>query len=229
LWGLRNWGSHRVVRECTGPNMQIEYKSLWFVSVVFSLYEMEVQPVQSLNRFSSKLKQGGNPVPPAVLTWLPHYNTRPQRTKDLQSFHVTKFIAAILTFRLQGIQHSHVDPVWTQTPGSEWLGFLEFLSIFRCSEEHNLIFRKLYVFLTDFCGLVVRVSSYRPRGPGFGSRRYQIFWEVVGLERSPLSLVSINEELLEWKNSGSGFRKTEINGRWDPLRRPRDTLYPQWH
>jgi hypothetical protein len=30
------------------------------------------------------------------------------------------------------------------------------------------------------------------------SRRYQIFWEVVSLERGPLSLVRIIEELLEW-------------------------------
>jgi hypothetical protein len=28
------------------------------------------------------------------------------------------------------------------------------------------------------------------RGSGFDSRRYQIFWEVVCLERSPLGLVS---------------------------------------
>jgi hypothetical protein len=40
-------------------------------------------------------------------------------------------------------------------------------------------------------GLVVRVPCNRPRGPGFDSRRYQIFWEVVGLERGPLSLVRI--------------------------------------
>jgi hypothetical protein len=40
-------------------------------------------------------------------------------------------------------------------------------------------------------GLVVRVPGYRSKGPGFDSRRYQIFWEVVGLERGPLSLVSI--------------------------------------
>jgi len=36
----------------------------------------------------------------------------------------------------------------------------------------------------------------------FDPRRYQIFWVVVGLERSPLSLVSLVrsiEELLEWK------------------------------
>jgi hypothetical protein len=49
------------------------------------------------------------------------------------------------------------------------------------------------------CGQVVRVPGYRSRGPGFDSRRYQIFWEVVGLERGPLSLVRIIEELLERK------------------------------
>ena len=47
------------------------------------------------------------------------------------------------------------------------------------------------------CGLVVGVSDYRYRGLGFYSRRYQIFWVVVGLERGPLSLVRSIEELLE--------------------------------
>ena len=49
------------------------------------------------------------------------------------------------------------------------------------------------------CGLVVGVSGYRYRGPGFDPRRYQIFWVVVGLEWGPLSLVRSIEELLEWK------------------------------
>jgi hypothetical protein len=44
---------------------------------------------------------------------------------------------------------------------------------------------------------VLRVPGYRSRGLEFDSRRYQIFWEVVGLERDPLSLVRIIEELLE--------------------------------
>jgi hypothetical protein len=49
------------------------------------------------------------------------------------------------------------------------------------------------------CGLVVRVPGYRSRDPGFDSRLYHIFWEVVGLKRGPLSLVKITEELLERK------------------------------
>jgi hypothetical protein len=76
------------------------------------------------------------------------------------------------------------------------------------------------------CGLVVRVPGYRFKGPGFDSRRYQVFWEVVGLERGPLSLVRITEELLKRKVA-TPVEKTEINGRGDSLRWPLDTLYPQ--
>jgi hypothetical protein len=72
---------------------------------------------------------------------------------------------------------------------------------------------------------VVRVPGYRSRGPRFDSRRYQFFWEVVGLERGPLSLVRIIKELLERKVAALGY-KTEINGRGDSWRWPRDTLYP---
>jgi hypothetical protein len=65
----------------------------------------------------------------------------------------------------------------------------------------KLLYEKSFYSLDEFfdrlCGLVVRVSGYRYRGPGFDSRRYQIFWVVVGLERGPLSLVRSIEELLE--------------------------------
>jgi hypothetical protein len=60
------------------------------------------------------------------------------------------------------------------------------------------------------------------RRSGFDSRRYKIFWVVVGLE---LSLVSTNEELFG-RNSGSGLEKREYCRR-DPLCWPRNTLYPQ--
>jgi hypothetical protein len=48
----------------------------------------------------------------------------------------------------------------------------------------------------------------------------------VDMERGPLSLVRIIEELLEWKNSGYCL-ENRIYGSRDSLRRPRDTLYPQ--
>jgi hypothetical protein len=99
--------------------------------------------------------------------------------------------------------------------------------------KKQIFMRELFIKLViirahddRLCGLVVRVPGYRSRDPVFDSRRYQIFWEVVGLERGPLSLVRIIEELLEWKSSGSG-QENRINGRGDPLRWPRDTLYPQ--
>jgi hypothetical protein len=49
------------------------------------------------------------------------------------------------------------------------------------------------------------------------TRHYQIFWEVVGLERGSLSLVSTTEKLLERKSSGSGL-KNVITAVGDPPR-----------
>jgi hypothetical protein len=46
----------------------------------------------------------------------------------------------------------------------------------------------------------------------------------VGLERGPLNLVRIIEELLE-RTVAVPVKKTEINGRGDSFRWPRDTLY----
>jgi hypothetical protein len=60
----------------------------------------------------------------------------------------------------------------------------------------------------------------------FHSRHYQIFCEVVSLERGPLGLVSTIEELIERRSSGSALENREYDCR-DPSRRPRDTLYPQ--
>jgi hypothetical protein len=71
---------------------------------------------------------------------------------------------------------------------------------------------------------VVRVPVYRSRGFGFDSWRYQIFWEVVGLERGPLSLVSPIEELLGRKSSGFCLEIREY-GRRDPSRWLRGSLY----
>jgi hypothetical protein len=61
---------------------------------------------------------------------------------------------------------------------------------------------------------------------GNDCRRYQILWEVVGLERGPLSLVSTIEELLGGKSSGSGLENREYDRR-DSSRGPRGSLYTQ--
>jgi hypothetical protein len=47
------------------------------------------------------------------------------------------------------------------------------------------------------CGLVVKVPGYRSSGPGSIPGATKFFWEVVGLERDPLSLGRIIEELLK--------------------------------
>jgi hypothetical protein len=52
------------------------------------------------------------------------------------------------------------------------------------------------------CGLVIRGPGYTFRDLGFDSRRYQ--------ERGPLSFVSIFQELIGWKSSGSGSRKLRL-------------------
>jgi hypothetical protein len=57
---------------------------------------------------------------------------------------------------------------------------------------------------------------------GFHSLRYQILWEVVGLERGPLSLVSTTQELRGRKSSGSGLEIREYGLR-DPSRWLRET------
>jgi hypothetical protein len=95
------------------------------------------------------------------------------------------------------------------------------------------MYRNKFIFLCSFdrlCGLVVRVPGYRSRWHGFDSRRYQIFWEVVGLERGPLSLVGTIEELLRRNSSGSGLENRECS-RGDPLRWPRETtsIRKSWH
>jgi hypothetical protein len=54
-----------------------------------------------------------------------------------------------------------------------------------------------------------RSSWLQIQRSGFDSPRYEIFWEVVGLERDLLSLVTVTEKLLVRKSSGSGLENRE--------------------
>jgi hypothetical protein len=63
-----------------------------------------------------------------------------------------------------------------------------------------LDYSMLFWYETGFdCNLLKIVLMILDPEAGFDSRRYQIFWEVVGLERGALSLVSTIEELLDRK------------------------------
>jgi hypothetical protein len=59
----------------------------------------------------------------------------------------------------------------------------------------------------------LQIQRFRVRFPALPG----LFLEVVGLERGPLNLMSITEELLEWKISGSGSRNPRLMGRGDTL------------
>jgi hypothetical protein len=69
-------------------------------------------------------------------------------------------------------------------------------------------------------------SQLQVQRSGFDFRRYQIFWEVPGLEQGPLSLMSTIEERLGRKSSGSSVENREYGHR-DPSSWPRGTLYSQ--
>jgi hypothetical protein len=61
----------------------------------------------------------------------------------------------------------------------------------------------------------------------FDSRRYQIYWEVVGLERGPLRLVSTIEEELGRKSSGSGLESRESRDPYAHNATP--SIRKSWH
>jgi hypothetical protein len=98
------------------------------------------------------------------------------------------------------------------------------INLFTCFRLKYWLFCQ--ILRLRLCVQAVRVPGYRSRGFGFDSRHYQILWEVVGLERSPLSLVSTIEELLGRNSSGLRLEIREY-GRGDPFRWLRGTLYTQ--
>jgi hypothetical protein len=66
-----------------------------------------------------------------------------------------------------------------------------------------------YMRMDRLCDLAVKVGGNRSRGPGFDSRSYQIFWEVVVLEQGPMSLERIIEKLRVRKISGSSVENRD--------------------
>jgi hypothetical protein len=79
---------------------------------------------------------------------------------------------------------------------------------------------------TCLCGLVVKRSWLQLQRSRVRFLTLTDFSEAVDLERGLLSLLSTIEDLLERKSSGSDLKRREY-GRRDPLRWPRETIYPQ--
>jgi hypothetical protein len=90
---------------------------------------------------------------------------------------------------------------------------------FFVSASHSLKNIAFIMWATRICSLHPTFTEI-----GFDSRRYQIFSEVVGLERGQLSCVSTIEELLGRNGSGSGLEIREYSRKgsvtlttWQPL------------
>jgi hypothetical protein len=132
-------------------------------------------------------------------------------TNDKNSKNVIEYLAE--GWQMSPCQTLHAPSGWNHQANAVagCVGTIVILLTFRAvrsglSSNFNLKTFIIITFVWDLlCGLVVRVPGYRSRGTGFDSRLIQIFWEVVGLERGPLSLLRIIEELLECKSSGSGL------------------------
>jgi hypothetical protein len=107
--------------------------------------------------------------------------------------------------------------------------YLYFRVLHPVARNINIIYR-IYICYVEESRLPLwsscQSSWLQIQRSGFDSRRYQICWELVGPERSPLSFVSTTEELLERKISGSCLENREYCRR-DPLCWPRNTIYQQ--
>jgi hypothetical protein len=83
--------------------------------------------------------------------------------------------------------------------------------------------RLLVIFLcpSRYCGPPLWYSAHSSwlqiQRSGFDSRRYETFWEVVGLERGPPSLVSTTDDLLGRESSGSCLESREYGSRGSTL------------
>jgi hypothetical protein len=93
--------------------------------------------------------------------------------------------------------------------------YIELVSYVCTFLSATFILRMWWCILDHLYGLVVRVPGYRSRGPGFDSPSYQSFWEVMGLELGPLSLMSTLRSYME-NCSGSNVLITQLplSGCW---------------
>ena len=84
----------------------------------------------------------------------------------------------------------------------------------------------MYIYIQDrLCGLVVRVSGYRYRGPGFDPRRYQWVWN--GVHSASWASWDQLRSYLNEKSSGSRSRKQRLTAGGTRCADHVTPLYPQ--
>jgi hypothetical protein len=107
------------------------------------------------------------------------------------------------------VQYNFWENLWTKTWVWQILHYEDFI--------HYHLQRVQYHLLGDHANHVWFCKWLT----GFNSRCYQSFWEVVGLERGPLSIVSTIKKLLGRKSSGSSLESREYGHR--------DVTLTTWH
>jgi hypothetical protein len=111
----------------------------------------------------------------------------------------------LLTLRFLDVTtFTNLTPLSSLILGTHIYNFIIFCNVITTMVDH---LRSKNRFLADrFCGLVVRVSGYRSKGPVVRFLALPDFLtEVVGMEWGPLSLMSTTEKLLGRKISGSSL------------------------
>jgi hypothetical protein len=113
-------------------------------------------------------------------------------------------VADLHTFRPTVDARTRVLSVHQPYPGNGFITISLWVQFIYEIFFHSLILGPPLWSSGQSCWLQIQRSRVRfPALPNF-------FLEVVCLERGPLSLVRITEELLEWKNSGSGSRRPRL-------------------
>ena len=112
---------------------------------------------------------------------------------------------------------------WSLLPYYEGAGVVQ-------SKTTNIIWCSSLLIRDRLCGLVVRVSSYRYRGLGFDSRRYQIFLSSSGSgtgSSQPREPREVNWGATWIKSSGSRSRKQRLTAVGTRCADHVTPLYPQ--
>jgi hypothetical protein len=140
-----------------------------------------------------------------------------------KSLLILRMLRKQLQFPISTLKHRHIT---TFADVKRCQNCKETISFYR----HKEVIRTSSILLVSLVrwplGSSGQSSWLQIQRSGFDSWHYQIFWEVVCLERGSLNLVITTEELLGRNSIDCGLESREYFRR-DPSRWPRGTFYQQ--